>query len=1171
MKGATGHNCHPKPRKPQNPGFALVITLSLMVLLTIVAVGLLTLSTISLRGSTHDAAMATARANARLALMMAIGELQKQAGPDQRVTATADLAGTAAGDPLGGATPPLNNTTVTGATKGLSMVQPGTRYWTGVWQQTAATTQIYTRTPAPVLKGWMISGNGGLSTNNRLTPATTVASVSSTGEVSDSTKAVVLVGRKSAGSDNNRYVGAPLVDMADKKGEKTSGRHGWWVGDEGVKAKFNQVPGENPGGEMTYLSMGDRRAGWEAVDGFAAYPIPTSSGAGETVAKVITLPEGRLLDPTFGDGSDAPLQKSFHALTTDSRGLLVDNFNGGLRVDLTPYVRNGFPAEMGTTTIVPRSIATRMRAPTWNRLKEFSDQFKNMEGGGLTVKGASDLNVAVAPVIAELRFVFGVRAVPVQGDPNGFKLHPCVKLAVTLANPYPYPLKWNSALDLEVTNSQPSGTQGVDGGYQPASIYDAAQSPDPVGRPAFVPRNTSQPAALNNVIFRIGADQIPAGEAKAFTIGGPVFRPANNANRVTVDMRPVSPGTVRNFDNCMEQGHDAVNNLTNSLSMDMRESWTTTQITVELRTGSGATSLLRRIERFELDNAYYATTKRPIDATKARTMVRPFGIHYFRFQFSQPGADYRAILPNPSGVDPLGLRSSTLRSFADFNVQGKRFHKAITSYNPAPYFMQSVDTLDRLPYDQPGGDTGAAFSSDIVITPIAWGRSPSSGDTKKVVLFSPQEEFISLAQLQHADLTGDDTFASVGHQPGNAVGNSYATPFVKRSLTIQSRNNYTVTGQNSSSGFQTAAMNYYDLAYLLNASLWDSYYFSAMAPTGTPEPLNPALTKVKDSPDLNDPKLAAQYLAIDGAFNVNSTRKEAWKAIFAGSKHLKHKADTAANATDAIYPRSLEQTSASSSPPSGEREDSYAGFRRLTDAQLDALAEEMTRQVRMRGPFLSMSHFVNRAIVDINRDKVLGRSGAIQAALDEAGCNINNAGTKNIFSDVIVADDKLNLQANGSAPRGDLDGPRAMSYTETNPSEPVWATSSKDLNAGAMASILADRPMLTNPRFKTEQGWRSTGIPGWITQADILQVIGPALSTRSDTFRIRAYGEATDPQTGQPTARAWCEAIVQRVPEYIDQVDSTADTPNDLSSLVNKTFGRRFIAVSFKWLSKDEI
>jgi len=85
----------------------------------------------------------------------------------------------------------------------------------------------------------------------------------------------------------------------------------------------------------------------------------------------------------------------------------------------------------------------------------------------------------------------------------------------------------------------------------------------------------------------------------------------------------------------------------------------------------------------------------------------------------------------------------------------------------------------------------------------------------------------------------------------------------------------------------------------------------------------------------------------------------------------------------------------------------------------------------------------------------------------------------------------------------------------------------------------------------------------------VLQVIGSSISVRSDTFRVRAYGEVLD-SSGKIAAQAWCEAIIQRAPEYLDASDSPDTRPSNLNP-INVKFGRRFVIVSFRWLHSDEI
>jgi hypothetical protein len=89
-------------------------------------------------------------------------------------------------------------------------------------------------------------------------------------------------------------------------------------------------------------------------------------------------------------------------------------------------------------------------------------------------------------------------------------------------------------------------------------------------------------------------------------------------------------------------------------------------------------------------------------------------------------------------------------------------------------------------------------------------------------------------------------------------------------------------------------------------------------------------------------------------------------------------------------------------------------------------------------------------------------------------------------------------------------------------------------------------------------------------QQDLVQAFAPVLAARSDTFVIRTYGDTQNPATGQVVARAYCEAVVQRLPEYVDATATPAEqTP--VAGSTNDKLGRRFKIISFRWLSNHDI
>ena len=173
-------------------GFALVVTLSLMILLTVIAVGLLSLSSITLRASGNSSDSAAARANARMAMMLALGDLQKHAGLDTRVTARADILD-------------VENPPVVGVWKS----------WEGSNHDKTTGRPVspgdYTQTKKNRFLGWLTSGNPAVMPDSSSPPATskepdsvTLLGVAAVGAGADRTRLQIHLPPSKINASNRR-------------------------------------------------------------------------------------------------------------------------------------------------------------------------------------------------------------------------------------------------------------------------------------------------------------------------------------------------------------------------------------------------------------------------------------------------------------------------------------------------------------------------------------------------------------------------------------------------------------------------------------------------------------------------------------------------------------------------------------------------------------------------------------------------------------------------------------------------------------------------------------------------------------------------------------------------------------------------------------------------------
>ena len=405
--------------------------------------------------------------------------------------------------------------------------------------------------------------------------------------------------------------------------------------------------------------------------------------------------------------------------------------------------------------------------------------------------------------------------------------------------------------------------------------------------------------------------------------------------------------------------------------------------------------------------------------------------------------------------------------------------------------------------------------------------------------------------------------------PSIGIGNSFADPCLP-SDDVYVRHN--VDYPSAEDAGSSAVLNdFYDHGLLINDGLWDRFFCSSISdrPEGSKgvkkaeevlkdfldgkSALPVARYKKSNSPLNNDAlverimeddgwEVIAQYLVIDGGFNINSTSIEAWAATLQGLANRKlasnknenrlslveeSKSDdevlfsrfmvsTSDKSIDDLGGYSMMQGSSQLRSNSGEAA-AWGEVRKLDLDGIRLLSEEMVKQVRKRGPFLNMSDFINRRLD--SGDEELSLKGALQTAIDDSGVNED-------FDEYEVGD-------------------------------------------------AVDGSLYRFPR--ADEGSIHTAAPGYLIQSDVLMSLGNIMTLRDDTFIVRAYGCIKNVNDAV-IAQAWCEATVQRTIDYVDP-SNTADeaqyrpdgSRGETLSDVNRTLGRKMKVVNFRWLDHWDI
>ncbi|MBK1830408.1 hypothetical protein JIN77_06705 [Verrucomicrobiaceae bacterium R5-34] len=1212
----------PAAHLPQPAGFALIATISVMVLLVMIALAMLTLSTIELRTNKNSSAMSEAQANARMALMLAIGELQKEMGPDMRISAESAI---------------FDQNHDTEEIDGVDQSRWLASYhaW-GSWLNSDYTlpdngdtleiSDTYTPQREKMFRRWLLSLPEGMEED--VDAPITLANL-------DDDNSVIMVGEGSLGDSASNQ--PDQVTRAYLVPVETSGKHAWWIGPENHKAKVNLAKSSRSlSSDAWETSQGDTaEVGVGAIDGLDA--IDDDESTAERLITRLTLQNAAV--------DEAKVQEHFFDLTANSQGVIASVRTGHLKKDLSLLFENdnsSLPdtyefqsSDIQEPSVRPMSADLLANNPTvpnrhfasWTNMRHYYRMYRNDSDATVADTGgkgsldwtgsqpSSDIvwgtrftstngwdgsnNYWRFPVLAKLTYIYSLLTEEVANTtPTRYKLYLVFSPVLTYWNPYNTPLVLPSrqlgslqapykALPIRAQlflNNTASTSEVFQIGQNLQSFLTSDGSSDITFEPGEI--KLFSLSAVNN--GSTNENLYPGFDPQA--IGGMKLLIGSSTGYTTTE----NPGVSIDFSHSVWGGNINFGNTPGSLVHVQHWGSTATRI-----------PLTYNHDWLQVDQTYTSITG-----------PEPAGIARWVFGDTEP---------LPVAFSQLAIKGVSEMDYESIDWEedwrGRNWLHSPPFYNGSMLYMSEDDQIahtQRLddPYIFHFGPTSQSEMPRVVghlgeRAFLGSGTNPVEQVTSVVSLELPTAPLSSLASFSNmrinpgwAELTKLNSSLQVGiasasnsgkaslyaaeakalaYQSGvtgPGIGNSFIHPMIARdgvytyfdnskSQDPVDRSNPYTTNTTDNKLFN----DYWDHVFLLNDALWDDYFVSSLADQTRPGAssalsLSENLDQLVENESLANSRYhfratgqsasdikaelqaqegylkAAKHLMVDGMFNVNSTSVPAWTALFAGirERQLVYRNGSSLQPVSVpsgkrialsrynteISDQEMDDPETGANLPDGSN--GWTGVRYLDDDQILKLAEECVKQVKQRGPFLNYSEFINRRL---STDE-LGLMGALQSAID--------------YDDSSPQSGSINYRFKN--------GPDYM----------------------------MQQSELGSHRFQTPEataGSRFAGIPGYVIQSDLLKPISNTLAVRDDTFRIRAYGESLD-SDGNVTAKAWCEAIVQRSPEYCDPTNE-ADVParildedgefsdNAELSEVNSRFGRQFNIISFRWLNANEV